>query len=712
MAKNKLVKGNKGVISFEKDEKKSIIIALVVSAVVVLATVLAIIAIRKGMGIPVGTTTSEEVVDTYTVTDTITEDGSIIVTNQEELDAKLTASTTDDTIGSITIQTEEEQSLEIPEGDYSQVALNIDAPFTEVSNYANFNTINISQISANTWIEHAQGNNLILQAMSCHVVVETDGVVESISNINYGSTLAIEIYGKVNELSLEAEDSISSISVEGTLGNLDVYSKTNLAISGSGGANIPVKMQSGADGSIIKATVPIDLETSGTVDLYMQEGSEASNLVITNPDVITNLYNNTTTDLNIKDPDNKEITVSSGEAKSFGEIKQPETPADTSSSSNTGSGSGSSSSSSSSSGSSSGGNSTVSSGSTGSRSSGSSSSSSSSTETTVTPTPTPTPKPTATPTPTPKPTPTPTPKATPTPTPKTDLEKQVEEQKSIIDGLKETIANLTTSSEETKEQLDAANEQLADLDERIAQKIKEAAWNSTISDELLYNPAYKTKASEEGAVEFRFSGTSDYLTPQRYPSKNPNNAEYIGIENHQSSNKSYLVQLYYYYFIDKETGDGTVTAWNEFKTSKAAVINPGEKWIFARPKAQNPNATKYLIEIIVTEKGPGEYFFIQYEPIYDNGEFTVCMKNVEDIENKDFHYIQEMFLDQGQVVGVTTYNVNDLVENAITDMDIDVNNAVRTQLFNSSTSDEEPHLDYIFTAPEGMEHLDWLVFVS
>ena len=53
----------------------------------------------------------------------------------------------------------------------------------------------------------------------------------------------------------------------------------------------------------------------------MQEGSEASNLVITNPDVITNLYNNTTTDLNIKDPDNKEITVSSGEAKSFGEIK-------------------------------------------------------------------------------------------------------------------------------------------------------------------------------------------------------------------------------------------------------------------------------------------------------------------------------------------------------------------------------------------------------
>lgn len=694
MAKNKLVKGNKGVISFEKDEKKSIIIALVVSAVVVLATVLAIIAIRKGMGIPVGTTTSEEVVDTYTVTDTITEDGSIIVTNQEELDAKLTASTTDDTIGSITIQTEEEQSLEIPEGDYSQVALNVDAPFTEVSNYANFNTINISQISANTWIEHAQGNNLILQAMSCHVVVESDGVVESISNINYGSTLAIEIYGTVNELSLEAEDSISSISVEGTLGNLDVYSKTNLAISGSGGKNVPVKMQSGADGSIIKATVPIDLETSGTVDLYMQEGSEASNLVITNPDVITNLYNNTTTDLNIKDPDNKEITVSSGEAKSFGEIKQSETPADTSSSSNTGSGSGSSSSS----GSSSGSNSTVSSGSTGSRSSGSSSSSSSSTATTVTPTPTPTPKPTATPTPTPtpKPTPTPTPKATPTPTPKTDLEKQVEEQKSIIDGLKETIEKLTTSSEETKEQLDAANEQLADLDERIAQKIKEAAWNSTISDELLYNPAYKRMASEEGEVVFRFEGSKDsFEKPIQYASKNSSNAEYIGIKNKTDSDKSYLVQLYYYYFIEKDNGDGKVIVWNEFKASKAAVLNPGAIWIYNRPNANNPDARKYLIEVVATETEKGTP--IVQPNKNDDGDYESNPENMA-----DFQYIQALFVDeQDQAVGLTTYNIKDKEENAITDMNIDVNNAVK-----------ESETGYDFTYPEEFTNLKCLLFVS
>ena len=73
MAKNKLVKG-KNYISFEKDEKKSIIIALVVSAVVVLAVVIAIICIKRGVGIPVGNTTSEEVIDTYTVTENVTEE--------------------------------------------------------------------------------------------------------------------------------------------------------------------------------------------------------------------------------------------------------------------------------------------------------------------------------------------------------------------------------------------------------------------------------------------------------------------------------------------------------------------------------------------------------------------------------------------------------------------------------------------------------------
>ena len=324
-----MVKSNH-MITFEKDEKKSIIIALVVSAVVVLATVLAIIAIRhKGLGIPIGTTTTEEVVDSYTVTDNYTDDGSVIVTNQEELDTKLAASTTDESIGAITIQTEEEQSIEIPEGDYTNVALNIDAPYTEVSNYANFNTINIKQISANTWVEHASGNNLVLSATASHVVVESDATVESISNIAYGSTLAVEIYGTVKAMSLEADDSISSVSIDGTLEGLDMYSKTNLSLSGLGAQKLNVNLQAGATGSVVKSSVPLNMQLYGSAELYMEAGAEESTLAVLNGDLVTNVYNNTAMALEVTDPDGSAVTIDQGAEKSFGEEKAAQTNTNT-----------------------------------------------------------------------------------------------------------------------------------------------------------------------------------------------------------------------------------------------------------------------------------------------------------------------------------------------------------------------------------------------
>ena len=317
MAKNKLVKG-KNIITFEKDEKKSIIIALVVSAVVVLATVLAIVAIRnKGGHGASGTSDGQETTVSESITEQLTDDGSIIVTNQQELDKKLTASVSDDTIGSITIQSEEEQSIEITEGDYSNVALNVDAPYTEVSNYANFNTINISQISANTWVEHASGNNIILQAPSSHVIIESDAQVESISNITYGSTLAIEIFGTVKNLSLEADDSISSVSVNGKLEALDIYSKTNLALSGSFAEKLPVNMQSGADGSVIRSTIPVYIQAYGAADYFMEAGAEDSSIALLSGDGISNVYNNTAAAVAVNDSDGNENSIEAGDTKKF-----------------------------------------------------------------------------------------------------------------------------------------------------------------------------------------------------------------------------------------------------------------------------------------------------------------------------------------------------------------------------------------------------------
>ena len=79
---------------------------------------------------------------------------------------------------------------------------------------------------------------------------------------------------------LEADDSISSVSVNGSLGSLEMYSKTNLSLSGSGAEKLNVNLQSGATGSVVKSSVPVNMEMYGSADLYMEEGAEESSISV------------------------------------------------------------------------------------------------------------------------------------------------------------------------------------------------------------------------------------------------------------------------------------------------------------------------------------------------------------------------------------------------------------------------------------------------
>ena len=669
MGKNKLVRRS-GVISFEKDEKKSIIIALVVSAVVVLATVVAIIAIKR-KGFSVGTEATEETVDAYTVTENYTDDGSIIVTNQDELETKLAASVEDDTIGSITIQTDEEQSIEIPEGDYSQVALNIDAPYTEVSNYAYFNAINISQISANTWIEHGTGNNIILTAAASHVIVEADSTVESIANINYGSTLAVEIYGTVNNLSLEADESISSISVEGKLENLDIFSKTNLVLSGTGAELIPVRLQQGADGSVLKTSIPIDLISSGTVDLYMQEGSEASQLNITSADVVTNVNNNTTTELSIIDPESNAVPVPSGEYATFGEIKEPEiTTSDSGSGSDSAVSSGSTS-----------GSSTSSSSSSGNRSSSNRSSSSSAGVGVQTVEPTPTPAPaatttTASPTPTPKPTPTPTTTESALAKQKKELESKVSEQnktianqktqidaqntsistlQAAINSLKESVTGLTERADKADKELEKANQIIADsnianetaiqnLKEDYEKKIAEAAKKAVLDmplDDSIKAAALNGNNIISGTPNVSYTGS--YWCPAKGEENTDedNASEFIIVKNNSEDN-AYLVKLYYYYFNYSED---QAFEWVDYDNSKAVVIQPGMTWAFCRPHPNIDDVNKYAVQIVSTYREKSSEATVSWT---ENSAGEIVFDNEPQIGGKGIHSIQVLYKDNNE----------------------------------------------------------------
>lgn len=709
MAKNKLVKSNH-VITFEKDEKKSIIIALVVSAVVVLATVLAIIAIRhKGLGIPIGTTTTEEVVDSYTVTDNYTDDGSVIVTNQEELDTKLAASTTDESIGAITIQTEEEQSIEIPEGDYTNVALNIDAPYTEVSNYANFNTINIKQISANTWVEHASGNNLVLSATASHVIVESEATVESISNIAYGSTLAVEIYGTVKAMSLEADDSISSVSVDGTLEGLDMYSKTNLSLSGVGAQKLNVNLQAGATGSVVKSSVPLNMQLYGSAELYMEAGAEESTLAVLNGDLVTNVYNNTAMALEVTDPDGSAVTIDQGADKSFGEEKAAQTNTNTEQSAvSSGSATGS----------------TGSTGSSGRSSSSSSSSSNRSSSSSSTSSSTTTSQSTATQQNTQQTTTQQTTQQTTQSTQNTSnknntsssssnssssYEKKAKELEQKVSSQNTTISTLNSSIEELKKAIQGLTDKNAKYEEELEQtksELDEAyerileAQKTSIIDFELPNSAYKELASEEGKIVQRID--NPYLSirdEDRMPSANELNEEYIEIQNSPDAPKAYLVKLYFYYFIDVAEGEPEKLECTCLDTDKSMVLRPGDSWVFARPKFIGADNPKYVIEVVATdlgEDGPRKFEV----DINDIGilRFTEFETHVKESNVTD---IQAIFFDvDDKVLGEISYSTN--MDETMAETDLPgVNRETAVVIINNVVN---------FTKPEGA--VKWNVYVN
>lgn len=297
----------KGKLVFENDEKKSIIIALVISAVVVLAAVLAFVAIKKHSEKP--TVTTEDIQEEETVTD-----GEVTVTTQEELEKALKK----EGELSVILQTEKEQSITVPEGKYSDKTFTVDAPYTEIENKGVFEMVNVNQISANTWKEYAQGNTFVLNGASTHLIVEEGASVGSVDNMTEGATLAIENYGQIDYLNLRAMNSISSVQIDGTVSQIGVYSTTNLTLTGSTTTPVTVTVEYGADGSTLTTSIPVALTSCVGLSVDLQEGAQDSSITLSSSDVETNLSNNTQVEISLTDADGTVQVVAPGETKTFG----------------------------------------------------------------------------------------------------------------------------------------------------------------------------------------------------------------------------------------------------------------------------------------------------------------------------------------------------------------------------------------------------------
>ena len=307
-------KVNSKPAGFEKDEKESLIIAFVVCAIVILAVVLACVAIahhKKQVGSgPVAGTTETVEADTAEAENTAENLGYVIVTNQEELDAALEKYGMEAT--EIIIQTDEEQSLLIQSGDYAALDLTIDAPNTEIENYGIFNLITILQIASNTWTERISGNSFSLNSAATHMIVPAGIEVTRIENMQAGSTVALEIDGTVNMLTMSSPNSIVSVKVEGSLKQVVLNSMANLTLSGSTGLKTAIDLGFDADNSVISTTIPVNVANYSDLTFTAEGGSEGSTVSIKSSTKSTTVSNNTSEVIEVITVDGTSQLVESG----------------------------------------------------------------------------------------------------------------------------------------------------------------------------------------------------------------------------------------------------------------------------------------------------------------------------------------------------------------------------------------------------------------
>lgn len=311
MAKNRLV--------FEHDEKKSILIALVVSAVVVLALVLTFVAIKAFRG---GTTYISDV-DNYTQTSSTEMEteleggdaviGEIVVSNQEELNNALN----DSSIVSISFVSEEEQSIVIPKGEYNTIDFSVNGPQTEITNYGIFSSITIYQIAANTWTESASGNSFVIDSAACHLIVPSGIEVNTIETLQNNSSLALEISGTVSLLAIEAIDAIVSAGVEGELSQVILYNRANLSLSGWTEHVIPIEIAYGADDVCIDTSAVADITSFANSVVTFEVGAEDSSATAASSNASMTVKNMSESSILFKLPDGAENEVASQSELSY-----------------------------------------------------------------------------------------------------------------------------------------------------------------------------------------------------------------------------------------------------------------------------------------------------------------------------------------------------------------------------------------------------------
>lgn len=171
------------------------------------------------------------------------------VTSQEQLNSALSKKSAD----IITISGYDAIKYEIPEEDYSNVSLVINAPNATVTNKGKFKNITILDIAKNTYHECAIGNELTVQAPDSHIVIE-----ESASAVVY-----------IKEGETGAGDTV--LENNGIVKELHIIAAKKVTVNGTGKETIPVTIDANIN---IATNQNMQIVAISTFNIRINSGAE------------------------------------------------------------------------------------------------------------------------------------------------------------------------------------------------------------------------------------------------------------------------------------------------------------------------------------------------------------------------------------------------------------------------------------------------------
>ena len=248
--------------------------------------------------------------------------------------SQLTEALSNDKLTSIVIETKKDVDFVVPEGEYMNIDLSVNAPNADVENHGVFKSIKILMIKPNTWHEKANGNKIVVKALQARIVVEDGANVDAVKLAKKNAELKVEVNGKVGELqvgnsktvSVKANGTIEKLSVNGTtdvkveangsVKEVAVNSAAKVDLSGNTKEEIPVSVSENAKGAKVNTAVKVKVDTKVNVEVSLEKGAEGSAIKVSDDKVAVAVKNETTDKVIVSSPSGEKEIHANGSSSS------------------------------------------------------------------------------------------------------------------------------------------------------------------------------------------------------------------------------------------------------------------------------------------------------------------------------------------------------------------------------------------------------------